>query len=127
MGVLYARYGLMDKAEVEFAKVLDANDYLPTLINLGNMYYLRGQWYQALEYYQRASKKAPENPTVLLGIARVYHELENYKIVEKTYEQLKDKAPDIADRFAYLEMTKSEGVRSADVVRLKGIVLWEEE
>jgi len=79
LGVLYARYGLYDRAEREFKKVLSKNgNYVPALINLGNIHYLNKDMKGALSYYNKAYTVAPDNPKVLLCVARANHELENY-------------------------------------------------
>ncbi len=41
LGVLYARYGLYERAEREFQNVLEMDgEFVPALINLGNIYYI---------------------------------------------------------------------------------------
>ena len=41
MGVTYARYGFMDEAAEWFQKVVREKEFYPSLINLGNLYYLQ--------------------------------------------------------------------------------------
>jgi tetratricopeptide (TPR) repeat protein len=127
LGVLYARYGLIDKAEGEFNKVLSKNkDYLPTLLNLGNIHYLNGDYDKAMSYYSRASKKDPDNPKAVLCVARVNHEMENYGTVRKQYDKLKKLDPDLASRFAYLDLKGDEAVRAAEAAKIKEAVVWAE-
>ena len=91
LGLLYARYGLPEKARLEFERVLSLNpDYLPTLANMGNLKYMAGELKEALAYYARASALGPDNPTVLLGIARVNHDLENYGTARAAYNNVKE-------------------------------------
>ncbi len=128
LGVLYARYWLMDRAEREFKKILSKNEnYVPALMNMGHIYYLNGDMEKALEYYEKASESAPDNPIVLLSIARANHELENYGTVRRVYDKLKLVDPDLAIQFAYLDMRGEEAVRAASIGSLKEIVVWEEE
>ena len=127
LGVLYAKYELTDKALVQFNKILKTQEYYPALINMGNIYYLEGQMEKALTYYERAAKKAPDNPRVLLCLARVSHELENYGLVRKSYQELKRVDPDLADQFAYLDLRGEEAARAAEMSAVKEVVLWEEE
>jgi hypothetical protein len=49
LGVLFAKYGQTDRAEAIFKQVLATKSYLPTLLNLGNLYYLKEDWKSALK------------------------------------------------------------------------------
>ena len=127
LGVLYARYGLIDKAEREFNKVLaKRKDYVPTLLNLGNVYYLNGDYDKAMTYYEGAAKKDPDNPKAVLCVARVNHEMENYGTVRKQYDKLKELDPDLASRFAYLDLKGDDAVRAAEAAKIKEAVVWAE-
>jgi hypothetical protein len=127
LGVLYARYGLYDRAESEFTRVLEQQrDYVPALINLGNIHYLNGDIKNAKAYYDRAYRQAPENPKVLLTVARVNHEMENYGTVNETYAKLKQVDPDLAQQFSYLELRGDDATRAAAIGRVKEVVIWEE-
>ena len=127
LGVLYARYGLMDRAEREFKKVLAKDiNYVPSLLNMGNIYYLNGDMKTAKYYYDKAYKKAPDNPKVLLTVARVNHEMENYGTVNEAYGKLKYLDPDLAQQFAYLDLRGGEALRAASIGGIKEVVIWEE-
>ena len=127
LGVLYAKYGLTDKAALQFNKILAKQEYVPALINFGNIYYLSKEMEKALEYYERASIEAPDNPKVLLCVARVNHELENYGLVNKSYQKLIAVDPDLADQFAYLDLRRDEAARAAEMSAIKEVVVWDEE
>ncbi len=127
LGVLYARYGVVDKAEAEFKIIVDRKEFVPALVNLGNIYYLNEDWETALDYYERAYSQEPDNAQVLLPIARVHHKLENYGYARRTYSKLKKSDPDLAERFAYLDLKGEAGVRAAEVSRVEGVVVWTEE
>ena len=81
----------------------------------------------ALKYYEQAGEKRPDNAKVLLCLARVNHELENYGTVRKYYDKLKVVSPSIATQFQYLDFRGSEASRAADIAQIKGVVLWDEE
>jgi tetratricopeptide (TPR) repeat protein len=127
LGVLYARYDLQESAEREFQRVLAKTEYLPSLINLGNLSYLRQDWDKALAYYNRASRIAPQDAKVLLGIARVNQELENYGQVKKSYDALKQVDPDLASKFAYLDLKGEASTRAAEISGVKQDMVWYEK
>ena len=126
LGVLYARYGQFDRAQQEFEKILSKDEYVPALLNWGNILYLRDEKEKALDYYNRAYAKDPENPNVILAVAKTYHDLENYYEVKKLYEALKQKDPDLALKFAYLDLKGEEATRAAEANGVSGIVIWQE-
>lgn len=126
LGVLYARYGLDDRAEAEFKEALKAGKYVPALLNIGNLYYLKGDMERALDYYSQAQRQAPDNPKVLLAIARANHATENYGTAKAVYDRLKRIDSVLAAQFAYLDFRGEEASRAADVAQVKGVVIWEQ-
>ena len=127
LGVLYARYGLIDRAEREFNKVLAKNsNYLPTLLNMGNVNYLNGDLDKAMQYYERAVRKDPDNAKAVLCVARVHHDMENYGTVKKHYDRLKKLDPDLAAQFAYLDMRGDDLARASEAARIKEVMVWDE-
>ncbi len=127
LGVLYARYGLNEKAAGLFQEILTNTEYVPALINMGNLSFLKEYMKEALEYYERASDIEPDNPKVLLSIARTSHELENYGTVREAYGKLKLLDPELAERFAYLDLRGEEATRAAEINEVMEIVVWDEE
>ena len=127
LGVLYARYGLYEQAQKQFEKALEGREYLPTLVNLGNAFYLQGQMEKALNLYERAYRVEQSNSTALLGIARASHKLENYFHARKVFAELKKVDPELAQKFSYLELRGDEASRAADLAGTKEFVLWEQQ
>jgi tetratricopeptide (TPR) repeat protein len=127
LGVLYAKYEQWEEALVQFNRILDTQEYYPALINVGHIYFLTGEMEKALDYYARASVKAPDNPKMLLGMARASHELENYGSARRAYSRLKSVDPDLAAQFSYLELRGEEATRAAEMSAVKEVVVWEEE
>jgi tetratricopeptide (TPR) repeat protein len=125
LGILYAQYGLYDQAEKEFQKLAD-REYVPALLNMGTLFYARGEARKALAFYQRAQKKEHASPAVLLGIARVNHDLENYGEARAAFAQLKEVDPDLAARFAFIDLRGEEAARAAAASEAKGEMLWAE-
>jgi hypothetical protein len=126
LGVLYARYGLTAEAEKELLK-LDKQDYVPALINLGNLAFLKPDMKTALTYYNRAVKKESSNAKALLGTARANHEQENYGAAQEAYAALKKVDPTLASQYAYLELKGAEADQAAKAGRVTGTVEWEEK
>jgi hypothetical protein len=126
LGILYARNGMMEKAEAEFRKVLQTKPYLPALINIGNLLYLKADLKGAQPYYAQALKAAPDNAAALLGSARVDHDLENYGTARTAYARLKKVDPVLANQFTYLDLRGEESTRAADSTKVKGVAVWAE-
>jgi hypothetical protein len=126
LGVLFARYGKKGEAKAEFNKVLAVEEYVPALVNLGNLSFQEGNYEEALTYYERAYNRENKNAAVVLSLARTHHEMENYSYVKKFYRQLKQLSSSLAERFSYLELRREELARAADIAGEKEIVLWEE-
>jgi tetratricopeptide (TPR) repeat protein len=127
LGVLYARYDLADKAEAQFQAAIKKSEYVPALVNLGNLRFRDGKIDDALAFYERASKQGPHDPLVLLGLARANHELQNYGIVKTEYEELRTLNPELADQFAYLRLQGEESTRAAEASQVVGVMVWAEE
>jgi tetratricopeptide (TPR) repeat protein len=125
LGTLYARYGLYDKALREFERVLKLGEYYKALYNLGNIYYLKNDMDKSLQYYKRAERIAPDNPAILLGIARVHYELANFEDVNLAYNKVKVLAPEIASQYAYLASETAGLGRASSANNRKGAI-WEE-
>ena len=127
LGVIYAKYGQMDKAEQEFKAVLAKQEYLPTLLNLGNLYYVRENWQSSLEYYKQASAKDPDNSHALIAIAKADQQLQNFDDMKQRYEQVKLLDPKLAEQYAYLGSATESATRAADIGAERRTVIWESE
>jgi len=127
LAVLYARYGLFDKSAGLFKEILYQEEYTPALINLGNIAFLQKEYYKALDYYEKVLDKNSLSRHAILGASRIHHQLENYGMAARLYAQLRELDPDLALRFAYLDMRGEEAVRAADTSGLTASVIWEEE
>ncbi|MDA3955432.1 hypothetical protein [Oceanispirochaeta sp.] len=127
LAVLYARYGLYDKAIQTFDSINRSRVYIPSLINTGNIYFIQNNFEKSLIWYEKVLSTDSRNKKALLGSARCNHELENYGTVKKAYQELKSIDSELAQRFAYLDLRGDEGQRAADATGLRDVVLWEEE
>jgi tetratricopeptide (TPR) repeat protein len=126
LGILYARYGLYDKAREQFGAILAGGEYAPALINEANLYWLESNLPKAREFYEQALALDSGNTTALLGMARVSHMEENYGSAREAYSRLKAIAPDLAARFAYLDQKGDDAVRAAEADRAKEVVVWQQ-
>ncbi len=134
LGIVCAQFGEYVLAERAFnnALALDRN-YLAPKINLGNVYYMKGEFQNALrmlhgveETMIQGGKESTESyATVLLNISRCYYEIENYEKSAEYSEKLTRINPEMAARFSYL--AGSGGSRASDVSAYSEIRFAEEE
>jgi hypothetical protein len=116
LGVLYARYGFLDRAEEQFNRAAKQN-HLPSIVNLGNLYLMRKDAKKAEESYTRVLGKEPDNALSLLGLARLNYESENYGAVKALYARLAAKNPELAKKNEFLLSRQGQGdeTRAADM------------
>jgi tetratricopeptide (TPR) repeat protein len=128
LGVLYARYGLNDKAEVQFQKALSVRkDFPQALVNIGNLAFLSGDMRKAISYYERAQKGLPDNPGVALGLAKASYELKDYDAAARYYAATKRLDAALAERFAYLDLkTGDSQMRASAAEEMREAVIWGE-
>jgi len=126
LGVLYARYGKYAEAREQFNRVLTRQEYVPALMNLGNLLFLEKDYQGALKIYERAHNRDETNAAAVLHLARTHHELENYSFVRQFYGLLKRMDSPLAERFAYLELRQEELARAANIAAQREVMLWEE-
>ena len=125
LGVLYARYGMLDKAEAEFTKVLEQTDDINALGNMGNIKFLDEDFIVALDYYNKAFNIAPDNPKILAGLAKTYYEIQDYGSVTEYYNKLKIADSETAARFSYL-VSETNKVGRASSQDIREVVIWNE-
>jgi tetratricopeptide (TPR) repeat protein len=113
------------QAEAQFVKALSDRDYLPALVNLGNIFYVKGDIESALTYFERAIKMSSANESALVGLIRSYDASGDRPAAKKAYEELRTINPDLATEFAYLSSADSS-TRAKEAGRLQGI-LWDQE
>ncbi|HEB29508.1 MAG TPA: hypothetical protein ENI15_01365 [Spirochaetes bacterium] len=126
IGTIYARYGLMEKAGDQFKYVLKKKEYYPALVNLGNIEFMHDDMEKALNYYRRADKIKPDQPFILVNMAKANHELENYGNVRELYARVEKIDPALAKKYSYLGTMKGDldKGRASDAKRIKKQMLW---
>ncbi len=126
LGILYARYGLYDKAEKQFLKIMEKSGYRGiALVNVGNIRYKKGDYKGALRYYEKARVALADDPKVLLNIARARYQLGNYEQSRKLYDRVKLISPALVKGYEYLGTGSKSSSRAASAEE-RGSVLWQE-
>lgn len=126
LGVLYARYGLYTQAEPQFKKALRSSDYLPAVINMANIAFIKQDYRGASAAYQRALRIDSDNKAALLGIAMVAYAQDDYRTADSTYTELKQIDPKLAEGYTYLSAGRSGERRASDARGPYSALLWEE-
>jgi len=97
------------------------------MLEKGNQYYIEKQLKQALAFYEKAYIRAPRDPEVLLSLARVNYELDNYYTASVYLEDLKKIDPEKAEANNYLVSEFTGATMKTALENLKGDVNWAEE
>lgn len=126
IGVVYAKYGLLDDAEPWFRKSVSGRPYAPGEVNLGNVAYLRGDYGTAAEHYKQALGTDDDNPRALLGLAKSSFELEDYSGADDSMTMLALVNPDMAQHYSYLGTATDVPVLRASSAVSKGVYGWDE-
>ncbi len=126
LAVLYARNGLYEEALAGFEEIAAQHQYNPALTNMGNIYFIMSEYNKALGYFEEAAGADSRSAAALLGSARCHYELEDYDTVSRKYGELKTLNPDMAERFAYLDLGGDQADRANDALGMANIVAWEE-
>jgi tetratricopeptide (TPR) repeat protein len=126
LGIIYAQYGKTDQAETEFLKAIAKQQYLPALLNLGNLQSMKGAWPKAREYYDKAAKLEPKNPKVLLAQSRTYYTEEKYDLARAKYQELAGADKVLAEQFAYLGGSQEAGTRASESEAVRQLIPWAE-
>jgi tetratricopeptide (TPR) repeat protein len=124
MGVTYARYGFYDDALSWFKKVVREKDFYPSLMNMGNIYYLLEDPEQASRYYGKALTVKPDSENALIGLARVSSELEDYDTANNALATLAEINPDSARDISHLG---TSGISRASSAQNREVDEWSEE
>jgi len=126
LGVLYARYGLIAEAKVQFEKAA-AKDSVPALSNLGNIAFLEKNYEDAVAYFQKVLALQPDNKAALLGLARAMYELDDFAQSDVLFAKVQKIDAPLANQYAYLS-SKIEGATSrASAATERNRMNWNEE
>lgn len=127
LAVLKARYGLYEEALSLLEPIAGEKDpYLPAVNNLANLHYRMGDLDRASTYYNLALSLDENQPKALLGLMLVARDQGNSRQFQSNYNELNEKAPEIAAAYAHLA-TDQGGINRASDAASKERVLWDEE
>ena len=125
LGVLYARFGQFDKAENEFQKVVAKQDYLPSLINLGNIQLTKNNSSEAFKFFAKAERLSPNNSKVLLGLARCNYDSGDIKAANSNFKKLETANPKLAMKYPHLG-SENAAFGRASQVKNQEVTEWED-
>jgi tetratricopeptide (TPR) repeat protein len=125
--VLYARYGMYDEAMKTFNAIVSQIEYLPALINQGNIYFVYGEYTRALERYEQAQRIDADNAVVQLQITRTFNKVRRYEDASLAYERLHTLDPELAEKFSANFVNQSDSSRAAQSGVIEVIPWYEED
>jgi hypothetical protein len=125
LGVAYARYGVLDKAEAAFTEAAKS-DYAQAIYNLGNLKFLKKDFKGALAQYERSLKLNPDSALAALAVARSAYELGDFKKSAASYQTAKILDPAKASDYAYLVGGGDSGTARAADITARDNVNWGE-
>ena len=125
LGILYARYGRYADAEAEFRKLLqqDGNRYVPALVNLANVFYLRGDAATAAAWFDRALLQDPRNRHALAGSVKARAEMGDAVAAAGMLDRLRQIDAAAAEAIAHLTSADS-GTGRASSAQTERRVIW---
>jgi Tfp pilus assembly protein PilF len=102
------------------------SDYVPALLNLGNIAFMREDFARASELYSRAERQDPDNATVNLALARIAYQKDDFKAAQERFAKLEKENPELAAQFSYLGAGAGGSERAASVED-RNAAVWGEE
>jgi tetratricopeptide (TPR) repeat protein len=125
LAILNYRLGNDAKAKELFARILTANDkYVPAIVNIGNIEFLEGHLKKAEEYYQNANSIKPGNPGILMAMAKVYFELEQFDSAKELYQKVASVNTELAKQNSYIVAGVTDASRAADKTVKSEDMVW---
>ncbi len=119
-GLLYAKYGFYAEAEKDLKA--SARDLYPSaLVNLGNISLLKDNGEGAYSYFKQASSLIPDNPRLLVNLAKAASALGKNSEVVALLDQVTKLDPKIAEQYASLAQSGTNPTRAAAA---EGEMLW---
>lgn len=126
LGILFARFGQLDKAEAQFVASLKKKETAAALFNLGNLAFARGFYSESLSWYEKALKKTGDDAKTLIAIARAQAELGRLDAAKLSFEKAVGIDPGTAERYAYLGLASTEIGRASAADASRRDIEWNE-
>lgn len=126
LGVLYARYGLLDKAEAAFLAAIAKDRYNTALVNLGNVRYVQARYDEAADLLAEARSVDPANPAILVAYSRAALAAGDRAASEEAYAALVAADPGLASRYSYLGKPADGSPRASESIGASGPMEWME-
>ena len=123
LGILYARYGLLNDARREFEKAVSKGS-TSAIINLANIVFLLKDYEAAAAAYERALSVDPTNKAALLGLARSKYELDAYADADDLFSRVERIDSVFASRYAYLSANVAANSSRASAAGGDGALPW---
>ena len=98
LGVLYAQFGLLEKALGRFESASSTAAYLPAMVNAASVHFIRQDYEGAQDYLKRALRLEPENARVLIALAYSLDKAGNAAEAKNTFERASRIDPALAAR-----------------------------
>lgn len=108
-GLLYARFGELDRALDHFSRAAEAGAYLPALLNAANVSLMLDRPEEAVAYLDRARDERPDDPRVVLALTVSRLETGDLRGAEQSYRELELIDPDLARRYPLFGSDQSHG------------------
>ncbi|MBT3274366.1 MAG: tetratricopeptide repeat protein [Spirochaetales bacterium] len=126
LGVLHARFGRTDQAISAFEEnMAQSPTYTASYLNLANLLVSERKSDEAVIALRSGLEQNPVSPTLNLLLARIYHANNQYALAWRYFDEVKERSPDLAERFAYLgnegDATRRAGIEWEDLP-----LLWDE-
>jgi tetratricopeptide (TPR) repeat protein len=121
LGIVYAQYGLYEKARAEFSASV-ALGYGPAVVNLANVSFLLKDYEAAAALFQQALASQGASKAALIGLARAKYELDAYAEADELFARVRAIDPALADRYAYLssKVDAGEALRASSAAADRG-------
>ncbi|MBN2050045.1 MAG: tetratricopeptide repeat protein [Spirochaetales bacterium] len=136
LGVFYSRFEQVGNAQEAFQKAINIDPvYFSPMINLGNLWFLTGDYPKALEAYRQAmnslereGKGTSANAVkLMLNISKVHYEMEDYDKAKALYAEAAALDPAAAAEYSFLGTPVAEGASRASDRSDPGITFVEDE
>jgi tetratricopeptide (TPR) repeat protein len=120
LGILYGRYGILDKAAAAFNRAGDSD----AMINLGHLAFIEGRYQDAIRRYQQVILNQSEDSQSWLGIARALYGSGDFPRAGAAYADVVHLNPALAGLYPYLGSYREWQGRPRSYADRLGSTVW---